>query len=94
MSKFWNAVACIGGSILTMSIIIGTLEPGIDGDRMTAISILTGAGSAIASLVMQSKRSTSTIEGIQKVIRTRNLTPTQQLTLMDAIAILEDCQKG
>lgn len=94
MSKFWNAVACIGGSMGAMMLTIGALEPNIDSARMMAISILCGSGAAIASLLLISKRSPSTIEGIQKVIRTRNLSPTHQLTLMDAIAILEDCQKG
>jgi hypothetical protein len=77
----------------TMMLILGTLEPYVDSARMMTIAILCGFGSTIATLTLNKRRYPPPSDALHSIIRQGKLSPAQQFTLMDAIAILEDCQK-
>jgi hypothetical protein len=49
--KLTTFITCIAGSMLTMMLVLGALEPHIDSARMMTIAIFCGIGSAIANIV-------------------------------------------
>ncbi|AFY85483.1 hypothetical protein [Oscillatoria acuminata] len=92
--KFVTLLTCTGGSMATMLLILGTLEPYIDSARMMTIAILCGFGSTIATLTLSKRRYPPPADALHSLIRQGNLSPAQQFTLMDAVAILEGREKG
>ena len=46
--KITTLITCIAGSMLTMMLVLGALEPHVDSARMMTIAILCGIGSALS----------------------------------------------
>jgi hypothetical protein len=92
--KITTLITCIAGSIVTMMLILGALEPHIDSARMMTIVILCGIGSAIANIVFQRRRCPPASDSLQSLLRQGRLSPAQQFTILDAIAILDEREKA
>ena len=92
--KLTTLITCIAGSMLTMMLILGALEPHIDSARMMTIAILCGIGSAIANIVFQRRRCPPASDSLQNLLRQGRLSPAQQFTILDAIAILDERSKA
>ncbi|MCT7964407.1 hypothetical protein NG791_27390 [Laspinema sp. D1] len=92
--KLTTLITCIAGSMLTMMLVLGALEPHIDSARMMTIAILCGIGSAIANIVFQRRRCPPASDSLQSLLRQGRLSPTQQFTILDAIAILDEREKA
>lgn len=91
--KLTTLITCIAGSMVAMMLILGALEPHIDSARMMTIAILCGIGSAIANIVFQRRRCPPASDSLQSLLRGGRLSPAQQFTILDAIAILDEREK-
>lgn len=92
--KITTLITCIAGSMVTMMLVLGALEPHIDSARMMTIAILCGIGAAIANIVFQRRRCPPASDSLQSLLRQGRLSPAQQFTIMDAIAILDEREKA
>jgi hypothetical protein len=92
--KITTLITCIAGSMVTMMLVLGALEPHIDSARMMTIAILCGIGAAIANIVFQRRRCPPASDSLQSLLRQGRLSPTQQFTILDAIAILDERSKA
>lgn len=92
--KITTLITCTGGSMVTMMLVLGALEPHIDSARMMTIAIFCGIGSAIANIVFQRRRCPPASDSLQSLLRQGRLSPAQQFTIIDAIAILDEREKG
>ncbi|MCT7968957.1 hypothetical protein NG799_21840 [Laspinema sp. D1] len=92
--KLTTLITCTGGSMVTMMLILGALEPQVDSARMMAIAILCGLGSSVANLMFQKRRYPAASDSLQSLLRQGKLSPAQQFTIMDAIAILDERSKA
>ncbi|MCT7964016.1 hypothetical protein NG791_25395 [Laspinema sp. D1] len=92
--KLTTLITCTGGSMVTMMLVLGALEPQVDSARMMTIAILCGIGSAIANIVFQRRRCPPASDSLQSLLRQGRLSPAQQFTILDAIAILDERSKA
>lgn len=80
--------------MVAMMLVLGALEPQVDSARMMTIAILCGLGSSVANLMFQKRRCPPASDCLQTLLRQGKLSPAQQFTLMDALAILDERTKA